>query len=204
MLEYHDQWNQWSEVGKLQIGRQNHAILSVGPQQVPCTSGEIFHEELKILVWYFICNPFLCSWNRDSLILIISLLKTNSLMGQHSPVNNIPITVCSLSGPLKPSQLGCEIYLSHKIVSCYNFEIFQSDCPVLPPSTGQLCVPPSGAQDCRYDGSTRNGGFIPDVVNCCCGRCDTDMTCDTDSTMGTGLWKSTNTPLCCSIEGQWW
>ena len=40
MLEYHPEpWNKWLKVGDLQHGRSDHAILSFGPQQLPCMWG---------------------------------------------------------------------------------------------------------------------------------------------------------------------
>ena len=82
------------------------------------------------------------------------------------------------------------------------------ECPPLPPSMGHICVArDAGAQDCRYEGG--NGGEIesPLVVNCCCNRCDTDRTCDPDSTTGFGHWKSTHSTLCpaegCGSQGEW-
>ena len=39
VLEYHPQpWNQWQEIGNIQVDRQYHAALSIGPQQLPCLS----------------------------------------------------------------------------------------------------------------------------------------------------------------------
>ena len=41
VLEYHPEpWNQWLEVGNLEDRRVAHAVLSVGPQQLPCILGE--------------------------------------------------------------------------------------------------------------------------------------------------------------------
>ena len=40
MLEYHPEpWYQWVSVGHLQAGRYHHAVLSVGPEQLPCFAG---------------------------------------------------------------------------------------------------------------------------------------------------------------------
>ena len=44
MLEYHPApWDQWVTVGNIQVGRNHHAVLSVGPQQLPCLAGD--HKE---------------------------------------------------------------------------------------------------------------------------------------------------------------
>ena len=81
-------------------------------------------------------------------------------------------------------------------------------CPALPPSPGNLCVPPAGNQVCHYDGG--QGGTSEDsplIVTCCCGRCPDDVTCAPDSITGSGLWQSiAYSPLCptegCGIEGE--
>ena len=36
VLEYQPDQNKWSTVGNLQVARYNHAVLSVGPNQLPC------------------------------------------------------------------------------------------------------------------------------------------------------------------------
>ena len=36
VLEYQPDQNKWSNVGNLQVARYNHAVLSVGPNQLPC------------------------------------------------------------------------------------------------------------------------------------------------------------------------
>ena len=38
MLEYHN--SKWAEIGKLQKRRYDHAVLSIGPQQLPCLTGD--------------------------------------------------------------------------------------------------------------------------------------------------------------------
>ena len=51
VLEYHPQpWNQWVQVGDLQQARYVHATLSIGPEQLPCLSGESFNVEMIIMV----------------------------------------------------------------------------------------------------------------------------------------------------------
>ena len=41
VIEYHPEpWNQWLDIGDLQISRHMHAVLSIGPHQLPCMSGE--------------------------------------------------------------------------------------------------------------------------------------------------------------------
>ena len=41
MLEYHPApWDQWVTVGDIRVARSNHAVLSLGPQQLPC-SGDV-------------------------------------------------------------------------------------------------------------------------------------------------------------------
>ena len=81
-------------------------------------------------------------------------------------------------------------------------------CPALPPSPGNLCVPPAGNQVCLYDGG--QGGTSEDsplIVTCCCGRCPDDVTCAPDSITGSGLWQSiAYSPLCptegCGTDGK--
>ena len=81
-------------------------------------------------------------------------------------------------------------------------------CPALPPSPGNLCVPPAGNQVCHYDGG--QGGTSEDsplIVTCCCGRCPDDVTCAPDSITGSGLWQSiAYSPLCptegCGTDGK--
>ena len=42
MLEYHPApWDQWVTVGNIQVERASHAVLSIGPQQLPCLAGDI-------------------------------------------------------------------------------------------------------------------------------------------------------------------
>ena len=41
VLEYHPApWDQWVTVGNIQASRYNHAVLSIGPQQLPCLAGD--------------------------------------------------------------------------------------------------------------------------------------------------------------------
>ena len=41
LLEYHPKpWDQWISIGELQDVRTFHAVLSVGPSDLPCLSGE--------------------------------------------------------------------------------------------------------------------------------------------------------------------
>ena len=43
VLEYHPEpWNQWLKIGNLQIGRGGHAVLSIGPNQLPCLLGKSY------------------------------------------------------------------------------------------------------------------------------------------------------------------
>ena len=44
LLEYHPKpWDQWISVGELQDVRTFHAVLSVGPSDLPCLSGAHFY-----------------------------------------------------------------------------------------------------------------------------------------------------------------
>ena len=69
--------------------------------------------------------------------------------------------------------------------------------PILP-TPGQVCSLP-GALDCHY------GNFTDLSMNCCCGRCDVDMTCALDPATGTGVWQKMYSPLCpsegCGSQG---
>ena len=98
--------------------------------------------------------------------------------------------------------------------SCFHlsWDLFKTypGCPLLPPSSGSLCVPPSeGAHNCSYDGSSGNTYQLETslVINCCCGQCDTDLTCSPDSASGYGLWQPTHTSLCpengCGTQGEY-
>ena len=51
VLEYHPQpWNEWVKVGDLVQPREVHATLTIGPDQLPCLSGESFDIEIIIMV----------------------------------------------------------------------------------------------------------------------------------------------------------
>ena len=51
VLEYQPQpWNQWVKIGDLAQARSFHATLSIGPEQLPCLSGESFNIEMIIKV----------------------------------------------------------------------------------------------------------------------------------------------------------
>ena len=69
-----------------------------------------------------------------------------------------------------------------------------SECPLLPPSPGRLCVAPAGTQDCQYE-----------TDHCCCGHCLESFTlsCVPDSTTGAGIWKMSTICLAdgCGSEG---
>ena len=79
-----------------------------------------------------------------------------------------------------------------------------SVCPSpSPPTPGQPCSQLPGVQDCHYDVNQGGSSESPLVTNCCCGRCDTDMTC----APGSGIWQpSLYSPLCptegCGTEGE--
>ena len=45
MLEYSN--GNWSHVGNLSIGRDFHAVLTIGPQQLPCLSGGMLQWKVK-------------------------------------------------------------------------------------------------------------------------------------------------------------
>ena len=41
VLEYHPEpWDQWVLVGNI-LGRFDHAVVSIGPQQLPCLAGDV-------------------------------------------------------------------------------------------------------------------------------------------------------------------
>ena len=41
VLEYRPEpWDEWVSVGDIQVGRGNHAILSIEASQLPCLAGE--------------------------------------------------------------------------------------------------------------------------------------------------------------------
>ena len=80
-----------------------------------------------------------------------------------------------------------------------------SVCPSpSPPTPGQPCTLP-GELECHYENLIDNYGG---TANCCCGQCDVDMICASDSTTGSGLWQPMHSTLCpaegCGIEGEWW
>ena len=74
----------------------------------------------------------------------------------------------------------------------------------IPPTLGQPCTL-AGALDCPYEIVIDNQGYAGE---CCCGRCDLDMTCAPDSTTGSGLWQPMHSTLCptegCGSAGKWW
>ena len=72
------------------------------------------------------------------------------------------------------------------------------------PTPGQTCNLP-GALDCHYENLVDN--FVHEgSTHCCCGQCDTDMTCAFDSDTGSGLWQQMYSSLCpvdgCGSEGE--
>ena len=75
-----------------------------------------------------------------------------------------------------------------------------SNCPFpILPTLGQVCSLP-GALDCHY-------GNVTDLsMNCCCSRCDVDMTCALDPGTGAGVWQKMYSPLCpsegCGSQGE--
>ena len=84
------------------------------------------------------------------------------------------------------------------IFSSYLFNmIIWPDCPLLPPTPGHLCVPPTTANDCHYN-----------TDHCCCGNCPQRFTfsCAVDSTTGAGLWEKLHSSICpahgCGKEGE--
>ena len=41
VLEYHTEpWDQWVNIGYLQVAREHYGVLSIGTEQLPCFSGE--------------------------------------------------------------------------------------------------------------------------------------------------------------------
>ena len=41
VLEYHPEpWDQWVAVGSFEVGRDDHAVLSIGVEHLPCLSGK--------------------------------------------------------------------------------------------------------------------------------------------------------------------
>ena len=109
---------------------------------------------------------------------------------------------------LSASALKCVIHLWHFVIptNAFIFQFFslQPECPSLPPTRGDLCAAPAGALECRYE--IFNASFGGNV-NCCCGRCDIDMTCAPDSTTGSGFWQPLYSTLCpaegCGSEGEY-
>ena len=86
------------------------------------------------------------------------------------------------------------------IFSSYLFNmIIWPDCPLLPPTPGHLCVPPTTANDCHYN-----------TDHCCCGNCPQRFTfsCAVDSTTGAGLWEKLHSSICpahgCGKEGAYY
>ena len=77
--------------------------------------------------------------------------------------------------------------------------IIWPDCPLLPPTLGHLCVPPTTANDCHYN-----------TDHCCCGNCPQRFTfsCAVDSTTGAGLWEKLHSSICpahgCGKEGAYY
>ena len=53
VLEYHTPpWDTWVKVGDLQAARGYHASLSIGPQQLPCLTGESFNWEIVMEIYW--------------------------------------------------------------------------------------------------------------------------------------------------------
>ena len=103
------------------------------------------------------------------------------------------------SNDLFPRDYWRSIFLSVlPIFSSYSFNmIIWPDCPLLPPTPGHLCVPPTSANDCHYN-----------TDHCCCGNCPQRFTfsCAVDSTTGAGLWEKLHSSICpahgCGKEGE--
>ena len=93
-----------------------------------------------------------------------------------------------------PCLSGKELKYYHQFPFCS-----PAECPPLPPKSGHLCASPE-SQDCLYDGRSGGSRESPFVVNCCCGRCEFDMTCAPDSISGFGLWQKMH-PMLCPTEG---
>ena len=81
-------------------------------------------------------------------------------------------------------------------------------CPfTTPPTPGQPCNDgrPGAIEDleCRYKNSEFTQYENTPIVNCCCGQCDIDVTCD----MNTQSWTAMHSPLCpengCANTGEW-
>ena len=101
-------------------------------------------------------------------------------------------------------QPGQFCHLQKRYYIFISFSKIQLECPSLPPSPDHLCVAPAGALDCHYESLSDSFGGD---VNCCCGRCDIDMTCAPDSTTGSGFWQPMHSTLCpaegCGSEGEY-
>ena len=51
VLEYHPEpWNLWLKVGQLKNAREDHALLSIGPEQLSCLSGKIYLPAIIVAV----------------------------------------------------------------------------------------------------------------------------------------------------------
>ena len=49
VLEYQPEpSNQWTTVGQLETGRQAHAVLSIGPEALPCLQGCLIQDDLFV------------------------------------------------------------------------------------------------------------------------------------------------------------
>ena len=96
-----------------------------------------------------------------------------------SPALHFLIIVCFLQQDHDVSTLSMcnptRAILSSPKKTFYIWFIFQiqPECPPLPPSPSQLCVAPSGTEDCHYP-----------TDHCCCGHCPENFTftCAPDST----------------------
>ena len=95
VLEYlPEPWNQWVHIGDLVLARDRHATLSIGPEQLPCLSGESFNMEIMIKM---IESRKLINKEVLKMIIIIIIITSTidtSMCFQHYD-NNHHKTICS-------------------------------------------------------------------------------------------------------------
>ena len=180
MLEYHPApWDQWVNVGDIVVARDNHAVLSFGPQQLTCSGDVTGHQFFVLTVLYLQSSSSTFSAPPT---LSLAYHQNQNIIGPQG------VTLNTIAAKTSITNSG--------------------QCPALPPSPGNLCVPPAGNQVCLYNGG--QGGTSKDsplIVTCCCGRCPEDVTCAPDSITGSGLWQSiAYSPLCptegCGTDGK--
>ena len=106
VLEYHPEpWNQWVTVGNILVARVGHTVLSIGPQQLPCASGDDKKPTAtnKILVCLLVTTQI---WNYER------VSDVNSIVFFYSRSNRVVSTL------LYPYLCWYDVETGYRVVQC--------------------------------------------------------------------------------------